>query len=121
MLLNDHVEDWFAEALGCDFQTLHQQRHLGVPTVHINCDFTGPSRLGETVDLALRITRLGKASVTLAREIRMAGQVRVRLTQVLTCLNMDTGKATGWPADLEAAMTPFVAPVSDATPPSSEP
>ena len=113
VLLNDHVEDWFAEALGCDFHTLHQIRRLGVPTVHIDCDFTAPSRLSEVVDLSLEITRLGNASVTLKREIRLGDELRVRVNQVLTCLNMDSGKASAWPEDLLSAMTPFVVPPPD--------
>lgn len=113
VLLNDHIEDWFAQALNCDFRTLHEDRRLGVPTVHIDCDFTGPSRLSDTVDITLEITRLGNASVTLAREIRCGAEVRVRLRQVLTCLDMDTGRATAWPEDFVSAMQAFLADKPD--------
>lgn len=110
VLLNDHIEDWFDEALGTDFQTLHNKRRLGVPTVHINCDFTSPSRLGEIVELSLTISRLGNASVTLTREITHVDKTRVKLEQVLACLNMDTGTATPWPDDIRTAMQAFLAP-----------
>jgi len=107
ILMNDHVEDWFAEALGCDFQKLHEQRRLGVPTVHLSCDFDSPSRLGEIVDISLEISRLGRASVTLDRVISTGDQVRVRVNQVLACLDMDSGRASPWPDDLKQAMDPY--------------
>ncbi len=107
VLLNDHIEDWFEQALGTDFRTLHESRRLGVPTVHITCDFTGPSRLGDMVDLTLSVSRLGNASVTLSREVTCDGQTRLKLTQVLACLNMNTEQATAWPEDLRQAMMPF--------------
>lgn len=107
VLLNDHVEDWFAEALDCDFRKLHEQRRLGVPTVHLSCDFDSPSRLGETVEISLEISRLGRASVKLERVISTDNQTRVRVNQVLACLDMDSGKACPWPDDLRQAMNAY--------------
>ncbi len=108
VLLNDHVEDWFAQALGTDFRALHEDRRLGVPTVHLSCDFTAPSRLGDIVDFSLTVTRLGNASVTLSRSASCNGQNRLTLTQVLTCLDMNTGRACPWPDDIRAAMTEYL-------------
>ncbi|MFK7966195.1 MAG: acyl-CoA thioesterase [Burkholderiaceae bacterium] len=110
VLLNDHVEDWFAEALNCNFQQLHEQRRLGVPTVHLSCDFDSPSRLAETVDISLAISRMGRASVTLDRLISCGDQTRVRVNQVLACLDMDSGKACPWPEDLKQAMSTYHQP-----------
>lgn len=107
VLLNDHVEDWFAEALDCDFSKLHEQRRLGVPTVHLSCDFDSPSRLGEIVEISLEISRLGRASVTLDRIIATGDQTRVRVNQVLACLDLDSGKAQPWPDDLKQAMNAY--------------
>lgn len=117
VLLNDHVEDWFEQALGTDFRALHEDRRLGVPTVHLSCDFTGPSRLGDMVDFSLTVTRLGNASVTLSRTASCGGQGRLKLTQVLTCLDMNTGRACPWPDDIRAAMNRYfeAEPAADAT------
>jgi len=107
-LFNDHVEDWFNEGLGADFAELHRTRHLGVPTVHIECDFANPTRQGETLDLALQVERIGRASVTLVREARCGDDVRVRMRQVLACVNTAGNTALPWPDDLRAAMTLYL-------------
>lgn len=107
-LFNDHVEDWFNEGLGVDFAALHSIRRLGVPTVHLDCDFANPTRQGEHLELSLRVTRLGRSSVHLEREAVCGDDVRVRLRQVLACVNLDAGGALPWPDDLRAAMNPYL-------------
>lgn len=108
-LFNDHVEDWFNEALGADFAALHRDRHLGVPTVHIDCDFANPTRQGETLDLVLRVERIGRASVHLYREARCGDDVRVRMRQVLACVSLAGNHALPWPDDLRDAMSRYQA------------
>ena len=78
-LFNDHVEDWFGEALGCGFPALHGTRRMGVPTVHLDCNFANPSRHGDRVEFALQVTRVGQASIHLRREARVGSDVRVRI------------------------------------------
>lgn len=107
-LFNDHVEDWFDEALGADFAVLHRDRRLGVPTVHIECDFANPTRQGERLDFSLGIERIGRSSLHLRREARCGNDVRVRMKQVLACIDLDGGGALPWPDDLREAMSPFL-------------
>jgi 4-hydroxybenzoyl-CoA thioesterase len=113
VLFNDHVEDWFSDALGCDFATLHQQRMLGVPTVHINCDFANPSRIGETVSFILSIEKIGNKSVRLNRRACVGEDTRVSMTQVLACVDVTENSGCPWPDDLRAAMQPYVQPSED--------
>ncbi|MEP6869978.1 MAG: acyl-CoA thioesterase, partial [Novosphingobium sp.] len=63
-ILNAAVEDWFAEALGADFRSMHHERGIGVPTVQLNAEFLAPSLLGD--ELAVRITprHVGRSSCT---------------------------------------------------------
>ncbi len=76
-MIDQMVEDWFAEALGVDFRTLHAEQLCGVPTVRIECDFKRPSRLGEVLTFSLSVAALGKSSFTLGpapipRKLRLA-------------------------------------------------
>lgn len=110
VLFNNHVEDWFAQELGTDFADLHLKRRMGVPTVRIECDFTNPSHLGDEVDFSLWVSRLGSKSVTLGREARVGDQLRVRMKQVLVCIDLDSGQALNWPEDLREQMRRFEKP-----------
>lgn len=107
-LFNDHVEDWFAEALGQDFASLHGTLGLGVPTARLECDFVRPTRIGERLTLWLEIERLGNASVVLARGACVGDETRVRLRQVLVCVELATQRSRAWPDALREAMKPFL-------------
>ncbi len=109
-LFNDHVEDWFNAEFSTDFAALHRDRRMGVPTVHIECDFAGPSRHGDEVVFALDVTRIGNSSVHLTREARCGNDVRVRMKQVLACIDIDTGRALPWPDDLRAGLDRWTTP-----------
>ncbi|MFP5509907.1 MAG: acyl-CoA thioesterase, partial [Alphaproteobacteria bacterium] len=56
-MLNDTVECFFDEVLGCPFEALH----LGhaVPTARIETVFLAPSRLGDWLEIAPECKRLG--------------------------------------------------------------
>ncbi|HVL59685.1 MAG TPA: thioesterase family protein [Burkholderiaceae bacterium] len=108
VLFNDHVEDWFNEALGQDFGAYHGELGLGIP-VRLECDFLRPSRIGDSLTLWLEIERLGERSVTLARGARVGDEQRVALRQVLVCVELARQSSRPWPDSLRRAMLPYVA------------
>ncbi len=103
-MLNGAVEDWFADALGCDFATLIKGRGLGTPTVHLETDFVGACDLGEWLEITLKVERLGESSVTLSFAFDKDGERRLRGKSVLVCMNLAARRAVPWPEDLRAAM-----------------
>ncbi len=103
-MLNGAVEDWFATDLGCDFAKLHKVRGLGVPTVHLETDFVGACELGEWLDIALEVEKLGESSVTLGFAFTVAGERRLGGKAVLVCMHLVETRALPWPDDLRAAM-----------------
>ena len=52
-LTNALVEDWFTDSLGIDYADMIGQRRIGLPIVKLSCEFVRPSRMGETITLAL--------------------------------------------------------------------
>lgn len=66
-MLNDLVEDWFAEALGRPFSKIHE-RQEGIPTVDLKVQFKKAARIGDVLQKSLWVTKLGGASVTFAFE-----------------------------------------------------
>lgn len=60
-MLNCLVEDWYEEALGLPFDTLHKTG--GIPTVDLKVQFKRPARLGQIINKQLWVKELGSSSV----------------------------------------------------------
>ncbi|MDM7955697.1 thioesterase family protein [Blastomonas sp.] len=94
------IEDWTAAVLGIDRREMHMVLGLGLPTVTLTADFAVPSRLGDMLDFAVSVTRVGRSSIDLTVDIDCDGERRftVRYTQVLT--QLAEGKSHPWPSEL---------------------
>jgi 4-hydroxybenzoyl-CoA thioesterase len=102
-MLNAAVEDWFAE-MGMDFKTMHTDRHMGVPTVKLDCEFLAPSRLGDALTITIRTTDLGRSSCAVAYSVTGADGERMRATAILVCMDTMSAKAIPWPDALRSRM-----------------
>lgn len=106
MLFNELVEDWFTDVLKAPWAELHFKRNMGSPMVHLECDFLGPCRLGEILDLELGVKRLGRSSIELAVRGSVAGQPRVSAELKLVITSFETGRAIPIPAELLQFLVP---------------
>ncbi|MFT3796298.1 acyl-CoA thioesterase [Flavobacterium sp.] len=61
-MLNDLVEDWFAEALDRPFSKIHES-NTGIPTVDLKVQFKKAARIGDVLTKQLWVLHLGGASV----------------------------------------------------------
>ena len=95
-MLNDAVEDWFA-TMGVDFRSMHRQHRIGVPTVHLTCDFTAPSELGDELIIEIKPVHIGRSSCTIDYVVRMNEEVRLAAKAVLVCMDLDARRAIAWP------------------------
>lgn len=98
-MLNAAIEDYFA-GLGTDFQTMHVDRRIGVPTVRLDADFARPSRLGDRLRFRLRPSRVGRSSAEIEVRVDCAGEQRFAATIVLVCIDLETGRPIPWPEDM---------------------
>ena len=104
-MTNSVVENFFADVLDCSFARMMEERG-GVPTARIEVNFHAPSRLGEKVDFALGITRIGSTSVGF-RIVAAAGGID-RLTAELTLVNVDMqGVPQRWSPAVRRRMSDF--------------
>ncbi len=60
------AEDDFLRALGANFCTEHDGRRGGWPKVAASCDYHGPVRYGDVLEIRLRVT--GKSTRTVSYE-----------------------------------------------------
>ena len=108
-MVNQVIEDWFAEALGMSFQQMHLQLGLGVPAVHLECDFVKASRIGDVVKFDLSVERLGTKSFTLAVEGNLDGP-RLKVKVTLCCVSLgDNLVSMPIPPDLKSKMEEYLA------------
>ncbi len=98
-MINAAIEAWFDEGLGVSFAQMMFERRTGVPLARIEAEFHAPSRLGDRLDLALQVTRLGGASLDVA--LRAVAGDEKRFTATATLVHVDARlKAAPWPDDL---------------------
>ncbi|SAK43497.1 thioesterase [Caballeronia hypogeia] len=107
VMTNALVEDWFSDALGIDYADMISTRRVGLPIVRLNCDFSRPSRMGETVTLTLGVDSVGQRSIRIDIVCHCAGEVRFRAKQVLVTTSLDDGRSIDIPRDIAGAIELF--------------
>ena len=107
VMTNALVEDWFNDALHIDYARMISQRRVGLPIVKLSCDFSRPSRMGETVTLTLSVDSVGQRSVRIDIVCHCDGEVRFRAKQVLVTTSLDDGRSIDIPGDIARAIEQF--------------
>ena len=111
-MVNAIVEDWFADAVGKDFEALHIQERVGFPIVNTGCEFFRPCHLGDRLELELEIARLGRSSIEFAVTGRVSGEEKFRARHKVALMSLDTQRALPIPDALRERMRPYVKEMS---------
>ena len=106
-LLVGVVEDFFA-AIGAPWPPLFAKRRIGVPSVRLDATFTAPGLHGDVLDWEVRVTRVGRSSLTLRHAVTRGGAPLWTATQVLVATTLETNNAIPWPDDIRAALARHV-------------
>lgn len=112
-MLNDLVEDWFAEQLARPFSEIHHTN--GIPTVDLKVQFKKPARIGDVLKKSLWVKSLGSASVNCGFDFTHSdGSVCLEgeVTLVNVGLEKEQGsiKAVAFTDDTRSRIAPFVIP-----------
>jgi 4-hydroxybenzoyl-CoA thioesterase len=85
---------------------LVNERRIGMPAVHVECDFRAPLRFGDVMRIETTAPRLGTRSVTYRYEFfRAADRTHVATVQhVCAVTNLDAMKAIPIPDDVRALL-----------------
>lgn len=103
-MLNGAVEDWFGQALGLDFATMHLERRIGVPTVRLTTEFLSPSRLGDKLTIIITPRELGRTSCTISVLFTGEDRDRLRAEVVLVCMDLVSHRPIEWPMEVREAI-----------------
>jgi 4-hydroxybenzoyl-CoA thioesterase len=101
-MTNSVCENFFREVVGYSFHAMMDDG-TGVPTARVETDFKAPSRLGDLLDWALVVERLGGSSATFRLTAACDGQHRLTARLTLVRLGADK-KPTRWPDHIRAAL-----------------
>lgn len=110
VMTNALVEDWFNEGLRIDYAQMIGQRRIGLPIVKLDCEFSRPSRMGETIMLSLALGAIGRRSIGIDIVGHCGGETRFRAKQVLVTTSLDSGASIDIPADIASALAQFAPP-----------
>jgi len=103
------MEDWFTHGLGHDLAELLTVRRIGTPTVHIECDFRKPYRMGETLRYEVHVARIGSASLDLVYSGKKAGVEHLVIRQTICFISLEDGRPIAIPDDLRSAINEYLA------------
>ena len=92
-MFNAVIEDWFTGALGINYADQVLQSRIGLPTVHAECDFFVPSRMGEKLTYTLLVRGIGRSSFRLEIVGHVGAQERLRARLVLVVISLETHRS----------------------------
>jgi len=87
----EEVEHAFFRSIGLSVSMQHDDIHVGWPRVSASCEFFGPVRFEEEIELKMRVTRVGDKSFSYEVEFVVHGK-RVALGKSTSvCCALDRG------------------------------
>jgi 4-hydroxybenzoyl-CoA thioesterase len=106
-MFNGLIEDWYTEELGFEYAKLIMDSRYGFPTVHIECDFKIPSRIGDVIDLTLLIEQVGRSSLGIIIVGHRDGLERLRARLTSAMMSIETGASVQMPQPLRDAIDSY--------------
>ncbi|MGF6505166.1 acyl-CoA thioesterase [Paraburkholderia sp. 32] len=107
VMTNVLVEDWFNEGLRIDYAHMIARRRIGLPIVKLDCEFSRPSQMGETILLTLKVRTVGRSSIGIEIHGHCNGETRFLSKQVLVFISFDSGKSIDIPGDVASALAAY--------------
>jgi len=112
-MFNDLFEDWLVRRLGIDFAHQFQNEQRMFPLVHVEVDFKESRRMGQTLDLSLVLTKLGRSSICYDI-VGHDGDLEILRGSFVTCVASKKSMSTiEIPAEFRARMEEYMSACSD--------
>jgi 4-hydroxybenzoyl-CoA thioesterase/acyl-CoA thioester hydrolase len=86
------AEHLWLESLGTSVATVEDGRSIGWPRVRATCEYKSPARFGDVLDIAVRVERLGRSSVTYAFAFTCDGREIAHGSMVAVCCELTPGR-----------------------------
>ncbi len=94
------LEEFFASELGIEYHAVVETHRIGLPTVHLESDFSRPFSYGDNIEVEVRVRKLGRTSITFEYRVFKEGEDDPRIVghNVTVCLDMDTFQKMEFPS-----------------------
>lgn len=113
------AEHELLRSLGSTVHFQHDGEEIGWPRVAVSCRYQSPARLGDVLDLAVTVGRLGRTSITYRFEVS-CGERRLADGEIrcICCVLEGEGKLrpTPIPAFLAERLADYLLPATAPTP-----
>jgi 4-hydroxybenzoyl-CoA thioesterase len=88
------LEEFFAGALGIEYHDVVETHRIGLPTVHLETNFSRPFSYGDNIEVEVSVLEVGRSSITFGYRVFKQGENDPRIVghNVTVCLDMDTFK-----------------------------
>ena len=88
------LEEFFTSELDIEYHQVVEKYCIGLPTVHLETDFSKPFSYGDDIEVEVRVLKIGKTSITFGYRVFKQDEAEPRIVghNVTVCLNMDTFK-----------------------------
>jgi len=88
------LEEFFASELGIEYHFVVETHRIGLPTVHLETDFSRPFSYGDNIEVEVSVLKVGRCSITFGYRVFKQGETEPRIVghNVTVCLDMDTFK-----------------------------
>lgn len=112
-MFNDLFEDWLVKRLGIDFAHQFQVEQRMFPLVHVEVDFKEARSMGQTMDMSLVLTRLGRSSIGYDIVCHDDGLEILQASFVTCVASKKTMQTIEIPDDIRAKMEKYLADCAD--------
>ena len=100
-MAHEAMEDFFCELSG-GYRGLIVERKLGLPAVQVHCEFHGPLRYGDQVEIQTRVKTLGQRSLVFEYRFMLADRLCATIEHKVVCTDLQHMKSAEMPADLRS-------------------
>lgn len=108
-IFNGVVEDFFPAVLGLDYYGLLRDERIGLGYAHASADFLSPNLMGEMLEIAVVLGRIGRSSFTLTFHVLKQGVEVARGRFVVVTTAIEGFRPIPIPEKIRAALAAYEA------------
>ena len=86
------LEEFFPSELDIEYHDFIENHRIGLPTVHLESDFSKPFSYGDEIEVEVTVQDFGNSSITFGYRVFKKGGTTPHIVghNITVCINMDT-------------------------------
>ncbi len=106
-IFNVVVEEWYGDALGIDYYDVIRNRRTGLGYVNALADFFLPCKMGDEIEVAVDVGRIGNTSFGLVLHAFVEGREALRGKFTVVTTSLESHRPIPIPEDLRQALIAY--------------